>query len=134
MQFWIKAGITLLFFAFSMTLSTMIIKKWIVPLHKPSPKIKSDQTDTQEGEVAPERIGFWIGFFETLIIFSFVYAGEYGALAIIMGAKEFVRKEKIAENASYYLLGTLINLAIAVLFAQLALLVMRQFHQAVEIV
>lgn len=67
-------------------------------------------------------MGFWIGFFETLIVFSFVYVKEYGALAILVGAKEYVRRQKIEKNASYYLLGTLINLAIAVLFAQMALL------------
>lgn len=129
-----KAGVTLFFFSFSMALSTMIIKKWILPLHKPSMKKSCSAPDNQEEEVSAAKIGFWIGFLETLIIFSFVYAGEYGALAIIMGAKEYVRKEKIAENASYYLLGTLINLAIAVLLAQLALLVMMQFHQTAEIV
>jgi hypothetical protein len=27
---------------------------------------------------------------------------EFGALAIVMAAKELVRKEKVAENAAYY--------------------------------
>ncbi|MEM7767092.1 MAG: hypothetical protein AAF253_06350 [Pseudomonadota bacterium] len=61
--------------------------------------------------------GFWIGFCETLLIFVLVYAGAFSALAIIIGAKQFVRNEKIKERPSYYLLGTLANLALAVLFA-----------------
>jgi uncharacterized membrane protein len=69
-----------------------------------------------------QRVGFWIGFCETLMIFLLVSAGEYGALAIILGAKEFVRKEKIQENASYYLLGTLVNLVVALLGVRIAML------------
>ena len=61
--------------------------------------------------------GFWIGFCETLLVFAFVYQGQYEALAIIVGAKQFVRKENIQKNPSYYLLGTLINISLALLFA-----------------
>jgi len=61
--------------------------------------------------------GFWIGFFETFRVFVLVSESQYAALAVIFAAKEFVRKEKIAENAAYYLLGTLINLSAAVFFA-----------------
>ena len=57
---------------------------------------------------------------ETLLIFVLVYKDEFSALAIIIGAKEFVRKEKIQQNPSYYLLGTLINLSMAVLFSLIA--------------
>jgi hypothetical protein len=64
--------------------------------------------------------GFWIGFFETLLIYVFVYLGEYRALAIIIGAKEFVRKDKIQDNPSYYLLGTLINVTLAMFGALIA--------------
>ena len=68
-----------------------------------------------------QQVGFWIGFCETLIIFLLVSADQYGALAIILGAKEFVRKEKIQENASYYLLGTLVNVSVALLLVRLAM-------------
>ena len=64
--------------------------------------------------------GFWIGFCETLLIFILVYKNEFSALAIIFAAKEFVRKEKIIENPSYYLLGTFVNVALAMLFAVLS--------------
>lgn len=56
------------------------------------------------------------GFCETLLVFVFVYERDYGALAIIIAAKEFVRREKIQQNPSYYLLGTLINLSVALVF------------------
>jgi len=68
-----------------------------------------------------QQVGFWIGFCETLIIFLLVSADQYGALAIILGAKEFVRKEKIQENASYYLLGTLVNVSVALVAVRLAM-------------
>lgn len=64
--------------------------------------------------------GLWIGFCEIFLIFVLVFAGAFSALAIIIGAKQFVRNEKIKENPSYYLLGTLANLCIAVFFALLA--------------
>ncbi len=64
--------------------------------------------------------GFWIGFCETFLIFVLVFADAFNALAIIIGAKQFVRSEKIKTNPSYYLLGTLANLSIAILFALIA--------------
>lgn len=65
-------------------------------------------------------VGFWIGVCEAFLIFVFVFNGAFSALAIVMGAKEFIRKEKIEENPAYYLLGTLLNFAIALGFAVLA--------------
>ena len=65
-------------------------------------------------------IGFWIGLFEILIIFSFVLNKEFSALAIIFGAKEFVRKDEIKVDPAYYLLGTLINFGVALIFVQFA--------------
>ncbi|MEL6258170.1 MAG: hypothetical protein AAFQ67_03825 [Pseudomonadota bacterium] len=61
--------------------------------------------------------GFWIGFCETFLVFTLVFADAFSALAIIVGAKQFVRNEKIKSNPSYYLLGTLANLCIAILAA-----------------
>ncbi|MBM4044982.1 MAG: hypothetical protein FJ279_07705 [Planctomycetes bacterium] len=64
--------------------------------------------------------GFWIGLCETLIVFVFVFEREYGALALVVAAKEFARKEDIQKDPAYYLLGTLINLTTAMLGALLA--------------
>lgn len=60
-----------------------------------------------------------------LLVFALVCHGEYSALAIIFGAKEFVRREKIQQNPSHYLLGTLVNISLAVLFTLLAIRVIR---------
>jgi len=64
--------------------------------------------------------GFWIGLCEVAIVFVLVLQSEYGALAVIFGAKEYVRKDRIKKDPAHYLLGTLANLAIAILFALLA--------------
>ncbi|MCX6251602.1 MAG: hypothetical protein NTX61_12715 [Bacteroidetes bacterium] len=40
-------------------------------------------------------------------------------MAIIFGAKEFVRKEDIKANPAYYLLGTFINFSVAIVFVQI---------------
>ncbi len=104
----------LISFAVSMVVTTLLIQKLV-------PFLRSSEEGVAAGENRGVRsLGFWIGFFETLLIFVFVAQDEYGALAIVMAAKEFVRKEKVAENAAYYLLGTLINLAVAILFALVA--------------
>ena len=52
-----------------------------------------------------------------LIVFALVCQGEFSALAIIIGAKEFVRKKEIEKDPAYYLLGTLINVGVAIIFA-----------------
>jgi len=108
-------------FFIAFLLSTVLIRLGIPILRKPT-----DDGDNMLPESSSKRpfdlrsVGFWIGFFETIMVFALVYQTEYGALAIIVGAKEFVRKEKIQKDAAYYLLGTLINVSVAILFALLA--------------
>lgn len=104
----------------SHVLSTLIIRLGI-------PRLKSGDTSATEGGALPESTkgrvfdlgstGFWIGLCETLLIFILVSAQQFSALAIIIGVKQFVRSDKIQQNPSYYLLGTLCNLTIATLFA-----------------
>ena len=103
------------FFFVSFVGSTLLIRLGI-------PRLQSDHAKNQPlPESRSRRVfdlrstGFWIGFFETLLVFVLVVQAEFSALAIIIGAKEFVRKDQIVENPSYYLLGTLVNLSIAVL-------------------
>jgi hypothetical protein len=101
------AIITLLGAAASVAIATWTIRNGLRWLQKP------------ESAQEPERrnLGFWIGCFETILIFVFVFHDEFSALAIIFAAKEFVRKEKILADPGYYLLGTLANLSTAVLLA-----------------
>ena len=120
-------------FVLSLLSATVLVRKGI-------PALKASQYGAQSqgggGESGPSEIlpesgrkrtlfdwtsnGLWIGVCETVLVFVFVFESQYGALAIIMAAKEFVRREKIEKNPAYYLLGTLINLATAILFALLA--------------
>ncbi|MEO0465337.1 MAG: hypothetical protein AAF216_02245 [Pseudomonadota bacterium] len=118
-------------FLTSFILSTLAIRLGIPRLNDGvETKSMSREHPDFEGLMLPESAstavfdikstGFWIGFCETFLIFVLVYAGAFNALAIIIGAKQFVRSEKIKENPSYYLLGTLTNLAIAVVAALIA--------------
>ena len=101
-----------------MILPTVIVRRGI-------PKLKGAEQLPDSSPGGPifdlRSTGFWIGLCETILIFFLVVECEYGALAIVIVAKEFVRKEKIEKNASYYLLGTLANLTVAVTFARLAM-------------
>ncbi|MCK5915094.1 MAG: hypothetical protein KAG92_03060 [Deltaproteobacteria bacterium] len=83
----------LISFALSMVVTTLLIQKLI-------PFLRSSEEVAFGENKGLRSLGFWIGFFETLLIFVFVAQDEYGALAIVMAAKEFVRKEKVAENAA----------------------------------
>jgi hypothetical protein len=59
--------------------------------------------------------GTWIGLSEFLLILIFVFLAEYTTIAIIFAAKEIVRSDDIKKNASYYLLGTLLNVVLSLL-------------------
>ncbi len=88
------------------------------------PNLRRDEGDTKSDR--PKRVfdwrsaGLWIGLCEVAIVFVLVLQSEYGALAVIFGAKEYVRKDRIKKDPAHYLLGTMANLAIAILFALLA--------------
>lgn len=125
------AGVISLFII-SFVLSTLVIRLGI-PRLSDDRQVKSPSSEDHphlHGLKLPESssdavfdlrsTGFWIGLCETFLIFVLVYAEAFNALAIIIGAKQFVRSEKIAERPSYYLLGTLANLALAILFALIA--------------
>lgn len=117
------------FFMGSFLLSTILIRFFIIRVQRKA-EIETTPKDTQEQAATtkkkPNKVwlkdtGFWIGFFEHIVIFVFVANKEFSALAIIFGAKEFVRKEDIVKNPAYYLLGTLINFGIALLAIELYL-------------
>ena len=128
LPFSVVVGVFLASFVFS----TLIIRLGIPRLSDGRLETKSKPEDhpSLHGLKLPESAsnavfdlrstGFWIGFCETFLIFVLVYAGAFNALAIIIGAKQFVRNEKIKENPSYYLLGTLVNLTVAVVSALIA--------------
>lgn len=99
-----------LFFLLSLVLSSTLIRFGIPRLTGSIDRIIS---------VWYMDTGFWIGLCENLIIFIFVLHNEFSALAIIFGAKEFVRKDDIKQNPAYYLLGTLVNFGLALTIVEL---------------
>lgn len=122
--------------AASFALSTLFIGGGIPHLRREnalSPRTTDGETErpgsddgggTEERPTRPifdwRSTGLWIGLCEVALVFPLVYYVQFGALAIIFGAKEYVRKGEIQKNPSHYLLGTLVNLSVAVLFALLA--------------
>ena len=129
-------GLVVASFLLAFILSTLIIRIDIPKLKTGVVETKSEEaTDPLDALIRYGRLpesskagrvfdwqstGIWIGLAETLLIFVLVFAGAFNALAIIIGAKQFVRNEQIRLIPSYYLLGTLANLCIAVLFALIA--------------
>lgn len=64
--------------------------------------------------------GFWIGFFESVLIFLLVFLGEFAALALIEGFKQNVRQRQQSagsDAATRMFLAFLTNLTVAVCFA-----------------
>jgi hypothetical protein len=111
----IDFGILAGFFVLSFVASTLVIRRGIPHLQSDS-ALRTPLPESSSIHTFDLRsTGFWIGFCETVLVFVLVFEGEYAALAIIIGAKEFVRKDQIVANPSYYLLGTLVNLSCAVL-------------------
>jgi hypothetical protein len=71
--------------------------------------------------------GFWIGFFETITVFVFVAEREYTAVAILLAAKLIIGKGLAQGRPTRYLIGTLCNFSVAILFGILARLWMSKF-------
>jgi len=72
------------------------------------------------------NVGFWIGACEHFLVVTFVLAGEYTTLGIIVAARGLLRAEDIrkastegadSSRSSYYLLGMLLSISFALLFA-----------------
>jgi hypothetical protein len=79
--------------------------------------------DNPDGEPAILPMsGFWIGFFETILVFVFVIERQYVALAIIVAAKQFFggRSDVTEARRIRYDLASLINMSVAVVFALIA--------------
>jgi len=117
----IDIAIHVAFATFSFFLSSLLIGGGIPHLRKKDAGGEEDAPPPRRGPVFDWRsAGLWIGMCEVALVFPLVYYKQFGALAIIFGAKEYVRKEDIRKDPSHYLLGTLVNLSVAVLLALLA--------------
>lgn len=107
-------------FLMAVALSTVLIRRGLPHLMVGGKPVQLPDGSPGSPVFDVRATGFWIGFFETLLIFLFAWGRELGAVAILIGAKEFVRRDKIADNPAFYLLGTLVNLSVALFFALLA--------------
>ncbi len=116
-----RSAIIVLAFVMSMILSSVLIKLGIPWLKRATNQLPNQTQENENKSSWWKDLGFWIGFFETLIIFVFVVNKEYSGLALIFGAKEFVRKEEIQKDPTYYLLGTVINFAVTLVILEIAI-------------
>lgn len=82
--------------------------------------------DTVSARVNFHEIGTWIGLCEHFLIVTFVLVDQYTAVALVFAAKELVRSDKIREQPSYYLLGSLLSVSFAILFAVLTKLALER--------
>jgi len=64
-----------------------------------------------------EGAGALIGFLERALTLTFVLAGQYTALGLVLTAKSIARHEELKDRhfAEYYLIGTLSSVLFAVL-------------------
>lgn len=112
-------------------ISAGVIASWITALavlHKPAniliSKILSNYKpkDKDKGRLHDNNAGRFIGTLERIIILIFIAAGQYGAIGLVLTAKSIARYDKIVKDptfAEYYLLGTLLSTAVAVVTALL---------------
>lgn len=88
---------------------SLFFKKW---------KINND-------DMALPKAGRWIGYFERVLVMTFMLLGSYESIGFLMAAKSIFRFGDLKENheikmTEYVLLGTLMSFAIAVVIALIA--------------
>ena len=106
-------------FLLSVLASTIVIRYMLAGLAK--------YPDAGEDLKPRSSTGFWIGFFETIPTFIFVVEREYTAVAILLAAKLLIGKTLMTGRPTHYLIGTLCNFSIAMLFGILARIWMSKF-------
>lgn len=79
-----------------------------------------DEDDDPQDRVR-RRAALVIGKAENVLVFTFVLAGAYTALAVVFGAKGIVTRDEDADDAYslYILTGTLVNFTYSLLWAEL---------------
>ncbi len=87
-------------------------------------KLLPNQKEEDNDYVIDEReynAGRVIGMLERILIFFFVFAGQYGAIGFIIAAKGFTRFKELdkREFAEYVLIGTLLSSLLAIFTALL---------------
>jgi Protein of unknown function (DUF3307) len=62
------------------------------------------------------KAGVWIGFFERLLILTFIISNQFAAVGFLIAAKSILRfsdKENTQKKTEYVLIGTLMSFAVA---------------------
>jgi hypothetical protein len=62
------------------------------------------------------KAGVWIGFFERLLILTFILSNQFAAVGFLIAAKSILRfsdKENTQKKTEYVLIGTLMSFAVA---------------------
>lgn len=65
-------------------------------------------------------VGRIIGKCENVLVYTFVVANAFTALAVVFAAKSIVRREDMQNNSRYYLAGTLVNFTYSLVFGVVA--------------
>lgn len=68
------------------------------------------------------KAGRWIGYFERILVMTFILLGSYEAIGFLMAAKSIFRFGDLKDNkeirmTEYVLVGTLMSFTIAVIIA-----------------
>jgi hypothetical protein len=106
-------------FLLSILTSTIIIRYMLAGLVK--------HPEAGEDSKSLPSTGFWIGFFETIPTLIFVVERDYTAVAILLAAKLLMGKTLMTGRPTHYLIGTLCNFSVAILFGILARIWMSKF-------
>lgn len=84
---------------------------------RPDPATGVDYAGRPEPAGSEPRRGRVIGCLERLIVTTLVTQGQYGAIGLVLAAKSVARYPQAArseEFADYYLIGTLVSMAVAI--------------------
>ena len=77
--------------------------------------------------------GRWIGYFERILVMTFILLGSYEAIGFLMAAKSIFRFGELREKneikrTEYVLLGTMMSFTVAVVLALVTRLLTLGFH------
>lgn len=94
-------GYLFTFWFTTLCFNKLILKNGNQDINKDGKADEKDQNELSVGKI--------IGKCENVMVITFIIANEITGLALIFAAKNIVRADKIKENASFYLAGTLVN-------------------------
>ena len=107
--------------------SIWVIASGCLVLLKPTSIIISQFFNNKKWNLAADDMslpmaGRWIGYFERILVLTFILLGSYDAIGFLMAAKSIFRFGELKEKSEikrteYVLLGTLMSFTIAVIVA-----------------